>query len=209
MKALGHITLALAALAALAPMGSGAQEIPAAGRPVSLRMEIAADVFEQLGRLADTRKTETVRCLMGGRDGDRIAIDVAWEPRILESTPYSVRYEMCPHSTIALWHNHAAIRGLEPEHSCYLSGVDIHAALSPGAPLLQIVQVKTGVMCWFTPLDIRGAEGSAVLLPRPARLTGRPVDLAGVDCTGPGRVLPICTSRHQALASAEGPNFPR
>ena len=182
-----------AAVVALTPgRGNGQAAETIAAAPARVRMVIAPRVFDELGTLADRSKTETVRCLMGGREGDTLMIDVALAPRILESTEGSVRYESCPRSTIALWHNHPAIRGIEPEHSCYLSQVDIHAALGSGAPPVQIVQVRSGVLCWFTPREIRAAEGQSVLLSTPSKRVGRPIDLASVDCSGPARVLPVC-----------------
>ena len=205
MKSMDALALALALLAALTPAGIQGQgllaTVEAPATAPRLKMEIAAEVFEQLGRLADSRKTETVRCLTGAYDGAKIIIDLAVEPKILEATENRVRYEACPRATIALWHNHRAIRGLQPEHSCYMSSVDIAAALQPGAPQIQIVQVRSDVLCWWTPLDLKSAEGAQVLLPRPSKRIGKPVNPSALDCRGPGRVLPICTSREQALVS--------
>lgn len=107
-----------------------------------LRIDLTAEVFEELELLADTLRVETVRCLIGLAQGDSLLVDLAWQPPIHHSTPTGVGYRPCPVATIALWHNHPWTGEFEPEYSCYLSQTDIRAAIQSWAPPIQMVQVS-------------------------------------------------------------------
>jgi proteasome lid subunit RPN8/RPN11 len=189
------------AIALWAPRSSAAQEIRAAGMAESdwaaaaLQLVISPDVSKALDRLADHQTDEQVRCLEGSREGNQVTIDRAEEPQIITASRGAVRYQPCPRETIALWHTHPPISGLRPEHLCYLSTVDIAAALNRRAPPIQIVQVKSKVRCWWTVVDVRGAQNAPVLLALPSQRSGKPIDQNAVDCNGPGRVLPLCVAR--------------
>jgi len=111
---------------------------------------VAPQVFDELAFLADTSRTETVRCLMGTDLGDSLFIDVAFEPAIIHSTAQRVRFKRCPGATLAIWHNHVAGPDSKPEQVCGLSQADIREALRPGSPKLMIVQVDAENICWWS-----------------------------------------------------------
>lgn len=150
----------------------------------TLRFVLAPHVVEELGALADTLRRETVRCLIGAVQGDSAVVDLAWQPPIDASTPEYVAYQSCPSATLALWHNHLWTREPAPEYACYLSGIDIHAALRPHAPPIQIVQVTSEVACWWVRSQIAPHAREAIVLPRPGQRWGEPVQLSAAACDG-------------------------
>ena len=81
----------------------------------SLRLETAPHIFDELDALADTLHVETVRCLIGTVEGNRAVIDLAWQPPIQFSESTRVVYHSCPRATIALWHNHPELPGIDAE----------------------------------------------------------------------------------------------
>jgi len=115
---------------------------------------VVPQIFDELALLADTSQAETVRCLMGTDLGDSIFIDVVLEPAIINSTAHRVRFQRCPATTLAIWHNHVAGPEAKPEDACGLSQADIHEALRPGAPKLMIVQVNAEHVCWWSKAQI-------------------------------------------------------
>lgn len=159
---------------------------------VNLRIVITADVFDELGVLADTLLVETVRCLIGLAQGDSILVDLAWQPPIEQSTPNSVAYRPCPVATIALWHNHLEVRDSEPEYSCYLSEVDIREAIRSGAPPMQMVQVTGGVSCWWTRSQVAEYAEAFVMRPLLQQSVGRFHLWSSLRCA-PERERVVCS----------------
>ena len=140
--------------------------------PVHINLVITETVFNELRRLADTSRTETVRCLLGAFHGDSAVVDLAWQPPISYADEGYVVFTGCPVSTVAQWHNHIRDRRFAPEYACYMSSVDVEAALDERAPPAQIVQVDAETFCWWTRVQIRAAEGAMVLPPVRRQFTG-------------------------------------
>lgn len=132
MSSVGLVVIAMT----FAAMARAEQSVPtarfvAAKQPSPLatrRVVLTAEVFDALGRVADTLKRETVRYLIGAERGESIIIDLAWRPRIESSTR----------------HNDPRPTPLAPAYACYLSETDIREALLPQP--MQIVQVNSEVM---------------------------------------------------------------
>ena len=142
-----------------------------------------------------------MRCLIGGMRHDSLIVDIAWEPPTTQSTAHSVRYSDCPTATIALWHNHIPNNVVGPEYACYLSDVDIQAALHKNAPPLQVVQVTSGVLCWWRRSQIAAAEGRRILWPLASQRLGRHVTLAS-SCVGRARWVRPCALLSEPVRAA-------
>ncbi len=213
MKTASVAICGAAALAVVIPQRGEGQELalgPASFPPPTvetaagpLRLAFVDGILSALNHLADKKKTETVRCLLGGMRGGQLVIDLAVEPKIFKSDLGSVSYQSCPMATVALWHNHPRVSGIEPEHLCYLSRVDIQTALRQTLSV-QIVQVRSGVLCGWTRGEIEAAADQEYLLARPSSRLGRPIDPQAVDCKGKARILPICVSREPKQIAASG-----
>lgn len=163
--------LPLALLATLPTQLDGqvvAVRSPTAPEPTHL--VVGQELRQELGRLAETSQSETVRCLMGVVRGDTAIVETAWTPAIHGSTPSMVSYDGCPAATLAEWHNHPWTAELRPEGACYLSRADIASALRPGAPPVQIVQVTAEVSCWWLQAEIARGRERAILWPAPGHL---------------------------------------
>ena len=165
----------------------------------TLRIEIAPNIFDELDALADTLRVESVRCLIGTVRGGNAIIDLAWQPAIESSGSNSVAYQSCPRATIALWHNHPDLFGVEAEYACYLSAVDIREASDPRAPVVQIVQVNSRVACWWSKNQILRATDQVLLWPLQSQRRGRHVTLA--DACNMWRALPPCTLAEPIVAA--------
>jgi len=150
----------------------GLRNAAAVRTPVHVNMVISEAVFNELRALADTARTETVRCLLGAIRGDSAVVDLAWQPPISYADEGYVVFTGCPISTIAQWHNHIRDPRFAPEYACYMSSVDVEAALDERAPPAQIVQVDAETFCWWTRVQIRGAAGTLVLPPVRRQYTG-------------------------------------
>ncbi len=157
----------------------------------SLRLEIAPHIFDELDALADTLHVETVRCLIGTVNGNRAVIDLAWQPPIRFSESTRVAYQSCPRATIALWHNHPELPGIDAEYACYLSHIDLREASNPLAPIAQIVQVNSRVACWWSKRQVLRAVGQPILWPLETQRRGVHVTLA--DACNRWAALPPCT----------------
>jgi len=164
----------LAALAARPALGQQATE------QAGWRLAISSVIYEELGRIADTSRVETVRCLIGVMNGDTAKVDLAYQPRILESSTTDVQYMACPLATLALWHNHPRTNEKQPEDVCYLSTDDIRQALAPGAPLLQVVTVNSEVTCIWHRSQIESHRGERMLWPEDG-VTGGGLDESRPD----------------------------
>ncbi len=167
--------------------------------PRTLRLEIAPHIFDELDRLADTLRHETVRCLIGRAAGNRAVIDLAWEPPVSYANATRVRYQTCPVATIALWHNHPQLRGLDPEYACYLSATDVREGIRPNAPPVQIVQVTSRVACWWGRHQILEAGEVPILWPLESQRRGKHVTLSDA-CSRRGG-SPPCTLASHPLVS--------
>jgi len=157
----------------------------------TLRLEIAAHIFDELDALADTLHVETVRCLIGTVDGNRAVIDLAWQPPIRFSESTRVVYQSCPRATIALWHNHPELPGIDAEYACYLSHIDLREASNPLAPIAQIVQVNSRVACWWSKRQVLRAVGQPILWPLETQRRGVHVTLT--DACNRWAALPPCS----------------
>ncbi|UCD25654.1 MAG: hypothetical protein JSW51_06995 [Gemmatimonadota bacterium] len=116
---------------------------------------VAPHIFDELAFLADTSRSETVRCLLGTDQGDSLFIDLALEPPIIHSTAKRVRFRRCPETTLAIWHNHVVDLRSRAEEACGLSPADIREAMRPQSPELMIVQVNAEQICWWSKTQIR------------------------------------------------------
>ncbi len=166
---------------------------------ITLRLEIAPHVFDELDALADTLHVETVRCLIGTMDGDRAVIDLAWQPPIQSSEPNRVAYQSCPRATIALWHNHPELPGVDAEYACYLSYIDLREASNPLAPIVQIVQVNSRVSCWWSQRQVLRAVDQPILWPLETQRRGLHVTLA--DACNRWGTLPPCSLGRLLIAA--------
>ncbi len=165
----------------------------------TLRLEIAPHVFDELDALADTLHVETVRCLIGTVDGNRAVIDLAWQPPIQFSEPNRVAYQSCPRATIALWHNHPELPGIDAEYACYLSHTDLQEASNPLAPIVQIVQVNSRVACWWSQRQVLRAVDQPILWPLDTQRRGVHVTLTDA-CNRWGALPPCSLDRHLIAA---------
>ena len=129
----------------------------------TLRLTIAPHVFDELDRLSDTLRVETVRCLIGTVSGMNAMIDLAYAPPITFSGANQVSYQSCPRATIMLWHNHPKFDGVDAEYACYMSPTDIREGSDPRAPPLQMVQVNHEVACWWLQSQVTLAAGQPLL----------------------------------------------
>ncbi len=161
----------------------------------TLRLEIAPHIFDELDALADTLHMETVRCLIGTVDGNRAVIDLAWQPPIQFSESTRVSYKSCPGATIALWHNHPELLGVDAEYACYLSNIDIQEASNPLAPIVQIVQVNSRVACWWSQRQVLRAVDQPILGPLETQRRGVHVTLTDA-CNRWGALPPCSLDRH-------------
>ncbi len=185
------ITVATRAVAQERLVSNVDQDVSTPPLARTLLIEIAPNIFDQLDALADTLRVESVRCLIGTVRGDRAVVDLAWQPAIESSGPNSVAYQSCPGATIALWHNHPELPGVEAEYACYLSAVDLREASDPRAPVVQIVQVNSRVACWWSKNQVLRATDQVLLWPLQSQRRGRHVTLA--DACSMWRALPPCT----------------
>ncbi len=165
----------------------------------TLRLEIAPHIFDELDALADTLHVETVRCLIGTVDGNHAVIDLAWQPPIKSSEPSWVAYQSCPRATIALWHNHPELPGVDAEYACYLSHIDLREASNPLAPIVQIVQVNSRVACWWSKRKVLRAVDQPILWPLETQRRGVHVTLAD-GCSRWG-ALPPCSLGRRLIAA--------
>ncbi len=165
----------------------------------TLRLEIAPYIFDELDALADTLHVETVRCLIGTVDGNRAVIDLAWQPPIQFSESTRVVYQSCPRATIALWHNHPELPGVDPEYACYLSHIDLQEASNPLAPIVQIVQVNSRVACWWSKRQVLRAVDRPILWPLDTQRRGVHVTLTDA-CNRWGALPPCSLDRHLIAA---------
>lgn len=164
----------------------------------TLRLEIAPYIFDELDALADTLHVETVRCLIGTVDGNRAVIDLAWQPPIRFSESTRVVYQSCPRATIALWHNHPELPGVDAEYACYLSRIDLQEASNPLAPLVQIVQVNSRVACWWSKRQVLRAVDQPILWPLETQRRGVHVTLT--DACNRWGALPPCSLGRRLIA---------
>ena len=169
----------------------------------TLRLEIAPHIFDELDALADTLHVETVRCLIGTVHGNRAVIDLAWQPPIQFSDSTGVVYQSCPRATIALWHNHPELPGIDAEYACYLSYVDLQEASNPLAPIAQIVQVNSRVACWWSKRQVLRAVDQPILWPLETQRRGVHVTLADA-CNRWGALLPCSLDRRLIAHSMTG-----
>ncbi len=165
----------------------------------TLRLEIAPHVFDELDALADTLDVETVRCLIGTVDGNRAVIDLAWQPPIPFSASTRVAYQSCPGATIALWHNHPELPGVDAEYACYLSDIDLREASNPLAPIVQIVQVNSRVACWWSKRQVLRAVGQPILWPLETQRRGVHVTLT--DACNRWVAQPPCSLGRRLVAA--------
>ncbi len=165
----------------------------------TLRLEIAPHIFDELDALADTLHVETVRCLIGTLDGNRAVVDLAWQPPIRFSGSTRVVYQSCPRATIALWHNHPELPGIDAEYACYLSHVDLLEASNPLAPIVQIVQVNSRVACWWSKRQVLRAVDQPILWPLETQRRGVHVTLTDA-CNRWGALPPCSLDRHLIAA---------
>ncbi len=165
----------------------------------TLRLEIVTPIFDELDALADTLHLETVRCLIGIVDGNRAVIDLAWQPPIRFSESTGVVYQSCPRATIALWHNHTELRGVDAEYACYLSQIDLQEASNPLAPIVQIVQVNSRVACWWSKRQVLRAVDQPILWPLETQRRGVHVTLTDA-CSRWGALPPCSLDRHLIAA---------
>ncbi len=165
----------------------------------TLRLEIAPHIFDELDALADTLHVETVRCLIGTVNGNRAVIDLAWQPPIQFSESTRVVYQSCPGATIALWHNHPELLGVDAEYACYLSQVDLQEASNPLAPIVQIVQVNSRVACWWSKRQVLRAVDQPILWPLKTQRRGVHVTLTNA-CNRWG-ALPACSLDRHLIAA--------
>ena len=164
----------------------------------TLRLEIAPHIFDELDALADTLHVETVRCLIGTMDGNRAVIDLAWQPPIQFSESTRVVYQSCPRATIALWHNHPELPGVDAEYACYLSHMDLQEASNPLAPIVQIVQVNSLVACWWSKRQVLRAVDQPILWPLETQRRGVHVTLT--DACNRWGALPPCSLDGRLIA---------
>ena len=164
----------------------------------TLRLEIAPHIFDELDALADTLHVETVRCLIGTVNGNRAAIDLAWQPPIRFSESTRVGYRSCPRATIALWHNHPELSGVDAEYACYLSHIDLQEASNPLAPIAQIVQVNSRVACWWSKRQVLRAVDQPILWPLETQRRGVHVTLT--DACNQWVALPPCILDRRLIA---------
>lgn len=165
----------------------------------TLRLEIAPLIFDELDGLADTLHVETVRCLIGTVNGNRAVIDLAWQPPIRFSESTRVGYQSCPRATIALWHNHPALPGVDAEYACYLSHIDLREASNPLAPIVQIVQVNSRVACWWSKRQVLRAVDQPILWPLDTQRRGVHVTLT--DACNRWGALPPCSLGRRLIAA--------
>ncbi len=165
----------------------------------TLRLEIAPHIFDELDALADTLHVETVRCLIGTVEGNRAVIDLAWQPPIQFSESTRVAYQSCPRATIALWHNHPELPGVDAEYACYLSNVDLREASNPLAPIVQIVQVNSRVACWWSQRQVLRARDQSILWPLETQRRGVHVTLT--DACDRWGALPLCSLDRHLIAA--------
>lgn len=165
----------------------------------TLRLEIAPHIFDELDAWADTLHVETVRCLIGTMDGNRAVIDLAWQPPIQFSASTRVVYQSCPRATIALWHNHPELRGVDAEYACYLSHIDLQEASNPLVPIVQIVQVNSRVACWWSKGQVLRAVDQPFLWPLETQRRGVHVTLTD-GCSQWGALPPCSLDRHLIAA---------
>ncbi len=161
----------------------------------TLRLEIAPHIFDELDALADTLHVETVRCLIGTVNGNRAVIDLAWQPPIQFSESTRVVYQSCPGATIALWHNHPELPGVDAKYACYLSRIDLQEASNPLAPIVQIVQVNSRVACWWSKRQVLRAADQPILWPLETQRRGVHITLTAA-CNRWGALLPCSLGRH-------------
>jgi hypothetical protein len=124
-----------------------------------------------LDSIADSATVEHARCLYGTtRPDGSFSLSWAVEPHVDSLIGRDqLAVEPCPRIALAFWHNHRpgwipgnVIGGAVylpearsmPERACYLSQQDILSAIRAIAPPLQIVQVKRGIRCWWTKVQI-------------------------------------------------------
>ncbi len=165
----------------------------------SLRLEIAPQIFDELDALADTLHVETVRCLIGTVEGNRAVIDLAWQPPIQLSESTRVVYRSCPRATIALWHNHPELPGVDAAYACYLSHIDLQEASNPLAPIVQIVQVNSRVACWWSKRQVLRAVDQPILWPFETQRRGVHVTLT--DACNQWMELPPCSLGRRLIAA--------
>ena len=181
MKTLPIIVLTLTVCSGMAAQEHYASTRDSAESPPprgTLRLTIAPHVFDELDRLADTLRVETVRCLIGTVSGMEAMIDLAYEPPVTFSGANQVSYQSCPRATIIVWHNHPKFEGVDAEYACYLSPTDIREGSDPRAPALQMVQVNRDVACWWLKRQVTQATGQPLLWALASQRRGRHVQMA-------------------------------
>jgi hypothetical protein len=167
------MVLAGRAAAQDATLNAAAATTPSSVRSVPIY--VAPLVYDELALLADTSQTETVRCLLGLDLGDTLIIHIATIPQIHESSPTRVRFQRCPATALAVWHNHVAGPNARPKAACALSRADIVEALQPGSPKLMVVQVNAETVCWWSKEQIRQMREARALAPLPDQRLGAAV----------------------------------
>lgn len=181
MKTLPVIVLTLTVCSGLAAQDYYASARDTAVSPAprgTLRLTIAPQVFDELDRLADDLRVETVRCLIGTVRGMDAMIDLAYQPPVTFSGANQVSYQSCPRATLILWHNHPKFDGVDAEYACYLSPTDIREGSDPRAPPLQMVQVNRDVACWWLKRQVTEGAGQPLLWPLASQRRGEQVSIA-------------------------------
>ena len=164
------IAMMLAAPARTALAQGAAIPAPDAARHM-VYLVVQQEVILELAHLADTARTETVRCLMGVVRGDTTFVDRALTPVIYGSSSATVHYGGCLSAAVAEWHNHPWTTEPRPENVCYLSRADIESALHKGAPLVQVVQVTAEVSCWWLRSQVAALQDRPIVWPMPGQRT--------------------------------------
>lgn len=122
-------------------------------------------VIDELVQIADTSQLETVRCLLGRIQDGNPLIHLAVTPRMGRRDWRSVEYSPCPVETVGLWHNHTPQGDIPNATRCFLSRADIDAAVHRLAPILQVVGVRGGILCWWSKGQVYQANQEMTLQP--------------------------------------------
>ena len=129
--------------------------------PCAAQTQIVADslLMRHLERIADTATVETARCLAGDTHGDTLIVagilETPWLMGPQTDSTVLFAWWNCPHTTVAVWHNHIAawaLRRYPRAPACYLGGGDVTILSRAVAPPIAIVSVRTGLSCVFVRL---------------------------------------------------------
>jgi len=112
---------------------------------------ISPTLDKKLKVLAVGLENEIMLCLTGTRSKNRARVDDFFMPTHMTSQKrmVTVIISECPAKTIARWHNHPG------EEKCYLSEIDVHAAVASKF-LFTVVHSKENGSCWWSREQVIG-----------------------------------------------------